>query len=159
MVSEILNRMTNDNITIYGVAAIGEEIGLKGAKVLSSMDDFDLCIAIDVTHGLTPDGIKNRSFELGKGPVLTYGPSLSKKYNDLIKNFAKENGIDIGIEVEPGNTGTNAWAYHSARCSNPTVMVSIPLRYMHTSYEVLDKNDVENGIELITKFINSLEVV
>lgn len=158
MISEILKEFSNENITLYGVAAVGEEIGLKGAKVLSGMDDFDLCIAIDVTHGLTPDGIKNRSFELGGGPVITFGPSLSKKYNSMILSVADKCGIKTGIEVEPGDTGTNAWAYHSARCGNPSVMISIPLRYMHTSYEVADKKDITSGISLIVNFLNSLEV-
>ena len=158
MVSEVLNKVTNENICLYGVATVGEEIGLKGAKVIGNYDEFDLCIAIDVTHGMTPDAIKNRAFELGKGPVITMGPSLSKEYNDKIKDFAKKNNISLQVEVEPGNTGTNAWAYHSAKASNPSVMISIPLRYMHTAYEVADIKDINDGITLISGFLNSMEV-
>lgn len=158
MVSEILKKVNNTGVTVYGVGAIGEEIGLKGAKVLSNLDEIDLAFVIDVTHGTTPDAIKNRAFDLGKGPVITVGPSLSKKYNNHIKKYAEENKILLQTEVEPGNTGTNAWAYHSANESIPTVMISIPLKYMHTSYEVADKSDISAGIDLISGFINSMEV-
>ncbi|MBE7021453.1 MAG: M42 family metallopeptidase [Ruminococcaceae bacterium] len=159
MVSEILKGFCNPDITLTGCATTGEEIGLKGAKIASNSDTFDLCIVIDVTHGRTPDGIKNRSFPLGEGPVITLGPSLSKEYNDEIISYARKNNISLGIEVEPGNTGTNAWAYHSAGESIPTVMISIPLRYMHTSYEVCDKKDILSGISLITGYLNSKEVL
>lgn len=153
--AKVLEQVSNENIALYAVATVGEEIGLKGASVISNLEDFDLVIAIDVTHGTTPDAIKERAFDLGKGPVITLGPSLSKKYNDRIAEYAKEKGISIGFEVESGNTGTNAWAYHSARCSNPSVMVSIPLKYMHTSYEVADLNDIENAIKLVSGYLNS----
>ncbi len=159
MVSEILNGFENPDITLIGCATVGEEIGLKGAKIMGNFEEPDLCIVIDVTHGCTPDGIKNRSFPLGKGPVITLGPSLSKEYNDKIISYAKKNDISVGIEVEPGNTGTNAWAYHSFKNSIPTVMISIPLRYMHTAYEVCDKADILSGIKLITDFLNSKEVL
>lgn len=156
IVSEVLSKMDNENICLFGVATIGEEIGLKGAKVISNFDDFDLAIIIDVTHGMTPDAIKNRAFELGKGPVITLGPSLSKEYNDKIKKVANKKNIDIQIEVEPGNTGTNAWVYHSLKTSCPSVMVSVPLRYMHTSYEVCDKGDILSSVDLILEFLNSI---
>ncbi len=153
---EIAKNVNNKNVALYTVATIGEEIGLKGAQVLGNLTDFDLVIVIDVTHGTTPDAIKERAFDLGKGPVLTLGPSLSKKYNDELKKYAKANNINIQIEVEPGNTGTNGWAYHSALNSNPTVMVSLPLKYMHTSYEVADMTDAENTIKLVSGYINSI---
>ena len=158
MISEILKNVNSKNVSLTAVATVGEEIGLKGAKVAGNMDEFDLCIIIDVTHGTTPDAIKNRAFELGEGPVITMGPSLSKEYNKKIKEFAKEMKINLQTEVEPGNTGTNAWAYHSAKTSNPSVMISIPLRYMHTAYEVADINDINDGIKLISSFLNNQEV-
>lgn len=158
VISEVLKKVKNENISLYGAVTAEEEIGLKGAKMIGGVYDFDLCIVIDVTHGRTPDSKKEESFELGKGPVITLGPSLSKKYNNMLKECARKNNIGISIEVEGGNTGTNAWAYHSARCSNPSVMVSVPLKYMHTSYEVIDKKDVLSAIDLIVKFIDSLEV-
>ncbi len=159
MVAEILKGFKNPDVTIVGAATTGEEIGLKGARVMANSDEFDLAIVIDVTHGRTPDGVKNRSFPLGDGPVITLGPSLSKVYNDKIISYAEKNNIKLGIEVEPGNTGTNAWAYHSSKESVPSVMISIPLRYMHTAYEVCDKSDIMAGIKLITDFLNSKEVL
>lgn len=155
--SEILSQTKNDDIALYVVGAVGEETGLRGAKVISNLDSFDLVIVIDVTHGTTPDAIKERAFDLGKGPVITLGPSLSKKYNDKLVKYAKENNINIQIEVEAGNTGTNAWIYHSAGISNPSVMVSIPLKYMHTSYEVADIKDINNVIKLVSGFLNEFK--
>ena len=158
VISEVLKKVKNENISLYGAVTVGEEIGLKGAKMTGGVSDFDLCIVIDVTHGRTPDSKDEDTFELGKGPVITLGPSLSKEYNKKLKECAKKNNIEISIEVEGGNTGTNAWVYHSARCGNPSVMVSVPLKYMHTCYEVIDKKDLLSAIDLIVKFIDSLEV-
>lgn len=158
VVCEVLKKVKNENISLLGAITVSEEIGLKGAKIVSSVSDFDLVVVIDVTHGRTPDSKKEESFETGKGPVITLGPSLSKKYNKMLKECARKNNIEYSVEVEGGNTGTNAWAYHSARYGNPSVMVSVPLKYMHTSYEVIDKKDVLSAIELIVKFLDSLEV-
>ena len=155
-ISEILKKVENNKVSLYAVGAVGEETGLRGAKVLGNLDSFDLVIVIDVTHGTTPDCIKERAFDLGKGPVITLGPSLSKKYNDRLIKYAEEKNINLQIEVEAGNTGTNAWIYHSAGVSNPSVMVSIPLKYMHTSYEVADLRDVEDVIELLSGFIKEV---
>ena len=86
---EVLKRLSLQNIDVVSTATVGEEIGLKGASVIGSSMDFDAAIVVDVTHGVTPDGIKARSFYLDKGPVITKGPALNKKINRSIIDFCK----------------------------------------------------------------------
>lgn len=152
---EIIKNVCNDRINLYGIASVGEETGLNGAKAFSKTNEFDLAVVIDVTFGQTPDLTEYPNF-VGKGPVLTLGPSLSKEYNNKIRNYAKNNNINIQYEVEGGNTGTNAWIYHSSGISVPTIMISIPLKYMHTPYEVVSKNDISDTIKLVSGFLNEI---
>jgi putative aminopeptidase FrvX len=153
---EVLKRLSLQNIDVVSTATVGEEIGLKGASVIGSSMDFDAAIVVDVTHGVTPDGIKARSFYLDKGPVITKGPALHKKINRSIIDFAKQKGIPLQIEVEPGNTGTNAWTLHSAKTAVPTVMLSIPLKYMHTASEVVSLDNVNQLIDLMTGYLTEV---
>lgn len=131
----------------------GEEIGLKGAKAAANADEFDLCIIIDVTHGKTPDSGKHITFECGKGAVLTPGAVVSKKYTRMLKEYADRKGIEYGIEVISESTGTNSAAYEVAGAGNPCVVVSVPLKYMHTAYEVASMKDIHAVAELVSGFI------
>ena len=153
---EVLKRLSLQNIDVISTATVGEEIGLKGASVIGSSMDFDAAVVIDVTHGVTPDGIPARSFDLNGGPVITKGPALNKKLNRKIMDYAKQKEIPLQIEVEPGNTGTNAWTIHSSKTAVPTVMLSIPLKYMHTASEVVSLDNVNQLIDLLAGYLTEV---
>ena len=153
---EVMKRLSLENVDVVCTSTVGEEIGLKGASVIGSSLGFDAAIVVDVTHGVTPDGIKSRSFYLDKGPVITKGPALSKKLNRSILDYAKRKGIPMQIEVEPGDTGTNAWVLHSSQNAVPCVMLSIPLRYMHTASEVVSIDNVNQLIELMAGYLTEV---
>lgn len=153
---EVMKRIKLTNVDVICTLTVGEEIGLKGANIIGNSLDFDGAIVVDVTHGITPDGIKARSFSLNDGPVITKCPALSKQMNQSILDYAKSVGMKMQIEVETGDPGTNAWTLHSAKEAIPTVMVSVPLKYMHTAGEVVSMENVEQVIELIAGYLTNV---
>ncbi len=156
-VLQVLKNEKFSDADITAALTVGEEINLNGARTASSYDNYDLCIVIDVTHGHTPDSKEDICFELGSGPSIALGPGLSKYYSDLLIKCAEKNNIPYTIEVTNGYTGTNSLAYEVSGNGIPCVIVSIPLRYMHTAYETADMNDVYELIKLISLYIKDVE--
>jgi len=99
---------------------------------------------IDVCHGQIPGTPKESVFPVGKGPAVAVGPNLHRKYTKKMIELAKEENIPYQIDVEPGDTGTEAWAVQVSREGIPTLLVSIPLKYMHTVIETLSIDDIKN---------------
>ncbi len=160
---ECLKELKNIDIGIdlYAVATAQEELGLRGATVSSYNINPDVGIAIDVSHGDTPDAPADKVFLTGKGPIITVGPNIHKNLaKDFIK-VAKQYNIPFQKEVAAGQTGTDAWAIQITRSGIPTLLLSVPLRYMHTNVETVSLNDIVNAGRLlaftISKFKNKLE--
>ncbi|MDK2800526.1 MAG: tetrahedral aminopeptidase [Clostridiales bacterium] len=151
-----LNRQDID-VELYAAATVQEEVGLRGATVISYDINPDIGIAIDVCHGDTPDVSKDETYVTSKGPVITLGPNIHPKLAKKIMNIAKEYNIPFQTDVDPGNTGTDAWAIQVTRAGIPTLLVSIPLRYMHTTVETVCYNDIANAGKLLAIFIRKLE--
>ncbi|MBS7297692.1 MAG: M42 family metallopeptidase [Eubacteriales bacterium] len=139
------------NADIYAVAAVCEEVGGRGAAVAGYSIKPDIAIAIDVTHGVTPDNSKN-GFELGSGVAIAKGPNLHPLVVDRLLGIAKEKDIKYTIEVEGGDTGTDAWILQVVDEGIPTALLSIPLRYMHTTVETLNIKDAEAISKLLAEF-------
>ena len=143
-------------VDVYAVAAVCEEVGGRGAQV-SGFDIMpDLAIAIDVTHAITPDNSKN-AFELGSGVAISVGPNIHPALSNRLIATAKSGNIQHSIEVEGGDTGTDAWILQVVNTGIPTGLLSIPLRYMHTSVETLAISDVEAVSDLMVRFIAELD--
>ncbi len=140
-------------VDICVVASATEETGRFGVKCAAQRINPDIAIIVDVTHGTTPDGIKSRSSELGKGPVLCFGPNLDRKYTKFMKKVLERSNLPYQTEVEPDDPGTNAWAVQTVNAGVSCVMLSIPLRYMHTNIETLSLDDLKNTSRAIAEFI------
>lgn len=138
---------------VYFVASSQEETHLTGVTTASYNIRPDMAIVIDVCHGDMPDAPKEIAYTLGKGPAVSIGPNLHKKLTKKIMDTAKNENIPFHIDVEPGNTGTEAWATQVSREGIPTALLSIPLRYMHTTIETISLNDVKNTARLASRFI------
>ena len=126
----------------------GEEIGLQGAYMASV--SADAAIVVDVTHGETFD-TKGQTgvFPLGSGAVICRGPNLHYAYTNSLINLAKEKKISYEIEVASASSGTNAWALQIQENGIPCMLVSIPLRYMHTNLEMISLHDVQTTADLL----------
>lgn len=146
----------NLDADICVVASHSEEIGRFGAKSAADALCPDLAVVVDVTHGDTPDGDKTLTCKLGKGPAICLGPNLNRKYTAFFRKALEDNNIEYQTELETGDTGTNAWDIQVAACGIPCVLLSIPLRYMHTTIETLSLSDLENTAEGIALFIKNL---
>ena len=160
-VAALVNTMKNlmkikTEVDVYAVAAVQEEVGLRGAKVAAYGVEPDIAIAVDVCHGITPDNSYN-AFETGSGAVISIGPNIHPKLQKRLNETAEKYHIKYELDVDGGDTGTDAWAIQVSKCGVPTALLSIPLKYMHTSVETLDIGDVEAVSELLTCFIQNLD--
>jgi len=141
---------------VIAVATTQEEVGERGALTSAYTLNPDLAVAIDVTHGSTPDTKGQVTIELGKGPAVALGPNIHPAIYRHFSETAQEQRLPFQIEPTPGNSGTDAWAIQVSQAGVPTGLISIPLRYMHTSVETLDMQDVLNSGKLLAHFIASL---
>ncbi len=130
-----------------------EEVTGMGAQTGAYAVQPAYAIAVDVTHGKTPDGPSDGVFELGSGVAVGVGPNLHRGLTNLLIKTAKANDIDYSLEVMEGNTGTNAWTMQIVGRGIATALLSIPEKYMHTPVEVIKLSDVEAVSELMVEFI------
>ncbi len=143
------------NVNLYVVASAKEEVGGYGAMTAAYKINPDLAIAVDVCHGITPDN-SDFAYEVGSGAVITCGPNINPLVFERLISTAKENDIKYEIDVDGGNTGTDAWEMQIIREGIPTGLLSVPLKYMHTAVEVISVSDCEVVSSLIQKFILGL---
>jgi endoglucanase len=144
------------DVDLYIMGSTREEVNGSGAAVGTFAINPDCCIAVDVTHGRTPDAPKDETFALGKGPVIGIGPNMTRWLTDRFIGMAKSLGFEWQSEVLPGHSGTNAWKMQVTRRGIATAIVSIPLKYMHTPYEVLKYSDVTATSQLLAAFVERL---
>lgn len=143
------------SVDVYALASTKEEVGGTGAMTATYSIEPTLAIAIDVCHGITPDNSYS-AFELGSGAVVSIGPNIHPAISKRLKDTAADNEIKIQIDVEGGNTGTDAWVMQTVREGVPTGLLSLPLKYMHTSREVISVADATAVSDLLCKFIENL---
>ncbi len=137
----------------------GEEMGLQGAYTIIDENPPDLAVVLDVTYGRTPDAAGCETFPLGSGAAIMRGPNVHYEMTKKVIEIAKKKDIPYEIEVAPRNSGTTAWAIQNSKGGVPCIVISIPLRYMHTTVETVDIADVENVCRLLEEIICGGEVV
>lgn len=145
--------------SLYVVNAVQEEIGLRGAEMIARRIKPDVAIITDVTHDSTTPMInKNKEGECacGKGPALTFGPAVHNKLLALIEDTAVKNKIPYQLSAVSRSTGTDTDSFAYANDGCPSALISIPLRYMHTTVEMINKADVENTIKLMYESLLAL---
>ena len=150
-----LEKISHD-LDVYFVSSCQEEVGHRGAKMASYDLKPTIAIAIDVTFDNGPMGDISRENKLGGGPVICIGPNIHSKFRTKLMKIADEYSIPYNVEVEPGNTGTDAWDIQVTRGGIPTLLISIPIKYMHTSVEVVNMDDIINTGRIIAKFIEKV---
>ena len=134
-----------------------EEVTGLGAQTGAYAVQPEYAIAVDVTHGKTPDGPSDGTFELGSGVAIGVGPNLHRGLTKLLVKAAKANDIGYSLEVMEGNTGTNAWTMQIVARGMATALLSIPEKYMHTPVEVVKLSDVEDVASLIAAFVRTFD--
>lgn len=145
---------------LYIVNAVQEEIGLRGAQMITETIKPNVAIVTDVTHDTTTPMIDQKvqgQAEIGKGPVIAYAPAVQQKLRDLITDTAEEKNIPFQRAALSRATGTDTDAFAYSNGGVASALISLPLRYMHTTVETVHKDDVENVIKLIYETLLKIE--
>ncbi len=142
---------------VWAVASVQEEVGALGAYTSPFEIRPDLAIAIDVTFAKGPGSSDYRSFGLGKGPTLGWGPNIHPAIFKALKDLAEKLDIPHATEAIPRHSGTDAFAMQVVAEGIPTMVIGIPLRYMHTPVEVVSLKDIQRAAHLLAEFVARLE--
>jgi len=138
--------------SLYIVNAVQEEIGLRGAEMIANTIKPNVAIVTDVCHDTHTPMIKQTvqgDTKAGLGPSLTFAPAVQTNLLDLIIDTAKKKKIPYQLSASSRSTGTDTDAFAYSNGGVPSALISLPLRYMHTTVEMAHKDDVENVIKLI----------
>lgn len=145
---------------VYGVSTVQEELGMRGGQVSAYRIAPDVMVALTLTWDTTNPSIDEKwtgPAVCGQGPILNRGANTNPVVFDILVKVANENNIPIQIQGEPGNTGTDAWAVQIARTGVATAPIYIPMRYCHTSSEIIALADLDYLVRLVTGFIERLD--
>ncbi|MBS1508122.1 MAG: M42 family metallopeptidase [Bacteroidetes bacterium] len=156
MIAEVARRLSENKkklpFGLYIVNAVQEEIGLRGAEMISRRIKPDLAICTDVTHDTgSPMYNKKESgnMKCGLGPVLCYGPAVQNNVLKMIIQVAEKKKIPFQRQAVSRSTGTDTDSFAYSAEGVASALISLPLKYMHTTVETVHKEDVENVINLI----------
>jgi len=152
---ELQNR--NHSWDVWAAATVQEEVTLGGASTSAFQIRPSLAVAIDTTWARGPGAPEHKSYPMGKGPTLGWGPNIHPGLFRMFQNLADRLEIPYQIEVMPAHSGTDAIAIQVTEEGIPCMVLSIPLRYMHTPVEVISMKDVTRTAHLLAEFIASLE--
>lgn len=136
---------------LYIVNSVMEEVGLKGAQMVAHRIKPDVAIVTDVAHDTTTPMLKPEElgeFKCGRGPMLAFAPSVQNKLLKLLIDTARKNKIPYQLEANYRATGTDTDAFAFSNAGVVSALISLPMRYMHTTVETVAANDVENVIRL-----------
>ncbi len=156
MIAEVARKIKEHKIELpfglYVVNAVQEEIGLRGAEMMAHRIKPNLAIITDVTHDTNApmyDKITSGDISLGKGPTVSYGPAVQNNVLEMILGIAEEKQIPYQRRAVSRSTGTDTDAFAYSNEGVASALISIPLKYMHTTVETCAKDDLENTIKLI----------
>ena len=164
MIAEVARLIKENNVKLpfglYITNSVQEEVGLRGAQMIVNTIKPDVAIVTDVTHDTgTPmiNKIKQGDIKCGKGPVLYYGPAIQNNLLELIINTAEKSKVPFqrGAVSRATGTDTDAFAYTTGGVASS--LISLPLRYMHTTVECVHKKDVESVIHLIYNSLKNIK--
>jgi endoglucanase len=153
--AERLRRMQH-MCDIYFVATSQEEVGSKGAAVAAYTVDPDLAVVLDVSHATIPASRPDTTVPLD-APAVTYGPFIQHKLLERMKKTARENGIKINTQLASSRTYTDTDNIQIARAGVPCVLIDLPLKYMHTTVELLDADVITECGRLLALFLAGID--
>ena len=164
MIAEVV-RLLKENkkklpFGLYIVNSVQEEIGLRGAEMIADYIKPNVAIVTDVTHDTqTPmiNKITQGDLACGKGPVVSYAPAVQINLNRKLIETAQKKNIPFQRQASSRYTGTDTDAFAYSNGGVPSALISLPLRYMHTTVEMIHKEDVDNVIRLIYETLLTIE--
>ena len=164
MIAQVARLISENKINLpfglYITNSVQEEVGLRGAEMIAKNIKPNIAIVTDVCHDTTTPMINQKeqgSIELGKGPVVSYAPAVHNKLRNNIIEIAKSKKIPFQRLASSRYTGTDTDAFAYSNGGVASALISLPLRYMHTTVEMVHKKDVENVIMLLYETIASID--
>ncbi len=164
MIAEVARLLKENKKTLpfglYITNSVQEEVGLRGAEMITKTIRPNLAIVTDVCHDSTTPMIDKKiegDTQIGKGPVITYAPAVQNNLRELILNTAEEKNIPFQRLASSRVTGTDTDAFAYSNGGVASALISLPLRYMHTTVEMVHRDDVENVIKLIYETLLKIE--
>ncbi len=145
---------------LYIVNAVQEEIGLRGAEMITQTIKPNVAIVTDVCHDTSTPMIDKKiegDLKIGRGPVIAYAPATQNVLREMIVDIADENKIPFQRHATSRVTGTDTDAFAYSNGGVASALISLPLRYMHTTVEMVHREDVENVIKLIYETLLKIE--
>ena len=164
MIAEVA-RLLKENknklpFTLYIVNSVQEEIGLRGAEMVSRRLKPDVAIITDVTHD-TQSPMYNKKEQgdtsCGGGPAVTTGPAVQNNLLQLILEVAKDQNITLQKQAASRSTGTDTDAFAYSDKGVASALISLPLKYMHTTVETVAYSDIERCIQLMYHTVCSIK--
>ena len=156
MIAEVARLLHENNIKLpfglYITNSVQEEVGLRGAEMITDTIKPDVAIVTDVCHDTTTPMINQKEqgfIQMGKGPVVSYAPAVQNKLREKILDTAIAKEIPFQRLASSRYTGTDTDAFAYSNGGVASALISLPLKYMHTTVEMVHKNDVENIIRMI----------
>ncbi len=164
VVMEVMRRWSQakNNVALYSVSTVQEEVGLRGSKTAAYSIDPQIGIAVDVTHATDCPGIDKRQsgeIYLGRGPVIFRGPNINYRVSDRLLEIAAKNEIPHQIAALGRAASNDSNSLQISRAGVATGLVSIPNRYMHSAVETVSLNDLDAAATLLTAFVQSITSV
>lgn len=158
IIAEVLRQLKarGCGVAVYAVSTVGEETNMNGAYFASAGIQPDLGMIFDVTFANDYPGTdpkKAGDIKVDGGPALAIGSTMNKPTNQLIKDVAKKQDINLQIELVPGRSGTDGDRVRYAGTGVPITLISLPLRYMHAPIETISINDIDAVIKLTVESI------
>jgi putative aminopeptidase FrvX len=164
MIAEVARQLKEQRVKLpfglYITNSVQEEVGLRGAEMIVERIRPDLALVTDVTHDTQSpmmNKVQSGDVACGKGPVLSYGPAVHNNVLRKVIAAADEGKIPFQRAAVSRATGTDTDAFAYGAAGVPSALISLPLRYMHTTVESVNKQDVENVIRLILATLRTLK--
>jgi putative aminopeptidase FrvX len=164
MIAEVARLLHENKIKLpfglYITNSVQEEVGLRGAEMITKTIKPNVAIITDVCHDSTTPMIEKKiegEIKIGKGPVITYAPAVQNNLRELIIDTAENQKIPFQRLASSRITGTDTDAFAYSNGGVASALISLPLRYMHTTVEMVHREDVENVIKLIYETLLKME--
>ena len=148
--------------TVFGVATVMEEVGVRGATTSVRAVDPDVAIVLESDIAGDVPGIKpdESSIKLGQGPTLVIFdarmiPNL--RLRDLVIATASEIGVSIQMSAIEGGA-TDGAAIHLHNTGVPTVVIGVAARHIHSHSSIIHRSDYDYAVRLLVKLIERLDV-
>ena len=159
VLTQTLQLLQNRNYLwdVWAVATVQEEVGLQGAATSGFALNPTLAVVVDVNFGSSPGAPSHETFELDKGPTFDFGPSTHPKLYQAFIDHAKQQEIPFHRCIYSRGSGTDADKLQLTAGGIPTMVIGLPLRYMHTPVETIQIRDIQRAARLIAGFIANLD--